>query len=114
MQLKRIVDALGLEVRAGEGGMDRKVEGGYVSDLLSDVIANSKRGDLWITLQIHRNIVAVATLKELAGIVVIGGKQPAEEALKKAEEENLVILTSPLPAFELVGRLYELGIRGSR
>lgn len=114
MKLKQIVDTLGLEVKAGEERMDREVGGGYVSDLLSDVIANSKGGDLWVTLQIHKNVVAVATLKELAGIVVIGGKQPAEETVEKAEEENLVILTSPLPAFELVGRLYELGVRGSR
>lgn len=112
MELKKIVESLGLEVKAGSEGLHREVEGGYVSDLLSDVIANSKRGDLWLTLQVHKNIVAVATLKESAGIVVIGGKTPAEETVKKAEEEGIVLLTSSLPAFELAGRLYELGVHG--
>lgn len=112
MKLKKVVDALNLDVKSGGNVLNRDVEGGYVSDLLSDVIANSQKGDLWLTLQIHKNIVAVATLKELAGIAVIGGKSPADETIQKAEEEGIVLLTSPLPAFELAGRLYELGVRG--
>ena len=114
MELEKVIKAMGFEVRAGSQDLDKQVTGGYVSDLLSDVIANSRKGDLWITLQIHQNIVAVATLKELAGIVVIGGKEPAEETLKKADEENIPIMTSPLLAFETAGKLYELGISGSR
>lgn len=114
MELKRIVESLGLTVNAGEDRLDGEVNGGYVSDLLSDVIAHSQKGDLWITLQVHQNIVAVAILKELAGIVVIGGKEPIEDTLKKAEEEHVPILTSSLPAFEIIGRLYEMGVRGTR
>ena len=114
MKLNRIVESVGLAVNAVKDRLDVEVEGGYVSDLLSDVIANSQKGDLWITLQVHQNIVAVATLKELTGIVVIGGKEPAEDTLKKAEEEHVPILTSPLPAFEIIGRLYEMGVRGKR
>ena len=112
MELHKIVESFGLEVKAGSGILHREVEGGYVSDLLSDVIANSMKGDLWLTLQVHKNIVAVATLKELAGIVIIGGKTPAEETVKKAEEEGIVLLASSLPAFELAGQLYKLGVCG--
>jgi len=112
IELHKIVKSLGLEVKAGSGVLHRRVEGGYVSDLLSDVIANSRKGDLWLTLQVHKNIVAVATLKELAGIVIIGGKTPAEDTIKKAEEEGIVLLTSSLPAFEIAGQLYELGVHG--
>ena len=57
--------------------MERTVEGGYVSDLLSDVIAGAQEGDLWVDLQIHQNIVAVAVLKDLAGILIVGGRNPA-------------------------------------
>ncbi len=114
MKLKKLVDQLSLVVKVGGQGLEKEVEGGYVSDLLSDVMANSQKGDLWITLQVHVNIVAVAVLKELAGIVIIGGKEPEEETLQKAEDENIVILTGSCSAFEVAGRLYQLGLRGRR
>jgi len=112
MELKTIVEKLGLEVKAGENALNRQVEGGYGSDLLSDVIAHSEKGDVWITLQVHQNIVAVAVLKELAGIIIIGGKTPLEETIAKARKEDVVIMTSSLSAFELSGRLYQMGLRG--
>jgi hypothetical protein len=111
MTLGDIIEALALEVRAGSDQMDRVVEGGYVSDLLSDVIAGAKEGDLWITLQLHQNIVAVAFLNNLAGIVIVGGREPEPETLEKAEEQGVPIMVSGLPAYEIVGRLYQMGIR---
>ena len=112
MKLEEISERLNLEVKSASGKLDNEVTGGYVSDLLSDVIANAKEGDIWITLQVHENIVAVASLNELAGIVLINERKPYEDTLIKAEKENIPILLSKLSAFELVGRLYELGIRG--
>ena len=91
--------------------MDRTVEGGYVSDLLSDVIAGAKEGDLWITLQLHQNMVAVAFLNNLAGIVIVGGREPDPDTLKKAEEQGVPIMVSSMPTYELAGKLYEMGIR---
>ncbi len=111
MKLQEIVDSLSLEVKTASSNLTRKVTGGYVSDLLSDVIANSKEGNIWITLQTHQNIVAVATLKELSGIILVNNRIPDAETLKKAEEEGLPIMVSSLPAFEVVGRLYTLGLR---
>ena len=73
----------------------------------------AREGDLWVTLQVHINIVAVAGMKELAGIVLINGREPEAETLKKAESENIPILVSKLSAFELIGRLYKLGISGT-
>ncbi len=90
------------------------MKGGYVSDLLSDVMAQSKEGDIWVTLQAHPNIIAVASLKELAGIVIVQGRKPEEETLKKAQNEEIPILVSDLQAFEIVGRLYQMGISGMR
>jgi len=110
--LKEIVEGLGLEVRSGAHLLDKEVKGGYASDLLSDVMAHAKAGDLWITLQVHLNIVAVATLNDLAGIVLVNGREPEEATLRKAAEEGVVLMVSPLSTFEVVGRLYELGIRG--
>lgn len=112
MKLQEIVDKLSLEVKTASSNLTREVTGGYVSDLLSDVIANSKEGNVWITLQIHQNIVAVATLKELSGIILVNNRNPDADTLKKAEDEGLPIMVSPLSAFELVGRLYNMGLRG--
>jgi predicted transcriptional regulator len=107
-----IAKSFGLETRAGKDHLDEEVTGGYASDLLSDVIAHSRKGNLWITIQTHPNIVAVATMKELAGIILTGGREPDPETLRKAEEEGVPILVSPVFTFELVGRLYQKGISG--
>ena len=113
MTLADLVEPLGLDVRSAHARLTHPVTGGYASDLLSDVIAHAQPGNLWVTLQIHPNIVAVASMKELAGIILVNGRQPEEETLQKAESENLPILVSQLPTFELVGRLYSLGVRGA-
>jgi hypothetical protein len=112
MKLVDLVNVLELEVKSARNSLDREVTGGYASDLLSDVIANSKPGNIWITLQIHVNIVAVASLKELAGIVIVSDRTPQEDTLEKAESEGIPVMVSRLPAFELVGRLYGLGVHG--
>jgi hypothetical protein len=111
-RVRDIISELSLEVKTANGNLEREVTGGYASDLLSDVMANSKQGNIWITLQMHMNIVAVATLKELSAIVLVNNRMPEEDTLKKAEEERIPLLISKLPAFELIGRLYKMGIRG--
>jgi len=111
MKLQEIVNSLSLDVKTPGMDLNREVTGGYASDLLSDVIGNAKEGFIWITLQVHLNIVAVASLKGLSGIILVNNRVPDEDTLKKASEEKIPIMTSPLPAFELVGRLYFLGLR---
>jgi len=114
IEISKIVESLQLEVQCGKDSLAKQVTGGYVSDLLSDVMANSKKDDIWITAQVHPNIVAVAVLKELAGIIIIGDRKPETETIKKAEAEKLAIMSTNLTAFELVGRLYRMGISGLR
>ena len=113
MNLNNIVKEFGLEVKTGSDRLDREVTGGYVSDLLSDVLAHADEGMLWVTLHIHQNIVAVAAHKDLAGIILVQGRDPEKETVIKAEEEGIPIMVSTLSAFELVGRLYKAGIRGA-
>jgi hypothetical protein len=113
MKLSDAVKEFGLEVKAGAGKLDQEVTGGYVSDLLSDVLAHAEDGVLWVTLHIHQNIVAVASHKGLSGIVLVQGRQPEKDTIAKAEEEGIPILVSGLSAFELVGKLYKAGIRGT-
>ncbi|UCF16608.1 MAG: hypothetical protein JSW59_03930 [Phycisphaerales bacterium] len=114
MKLTELVENLNLSVRSAQDGLDREVSGGYASDLLSDVLANGEPGNLWITLQIHQNIVAVASMKEFAGIILVNGREPETDTVEKAEAENIAIMVTELPTFELVGRLYGLGITGTK
>lgn len=114
MQLNVLVKEFGLDVRAGAGSLAREVTGGYASDLLSDVLAHADEGFVWVTLHIHQNIVAVASHKDLSGIILVQGRQPDQDTVAKANEEGIPILVSGLPAFELVGRLYKAGIRGAQ
>ena len=108
MNLGTIVEALNLVVKSGGDRMEVEVRGGYVGDLLSDVMANSREGDIWITRQVHQNIVAVASLKDLAGIILVRGAEPAEDTLEKAVRENIPLLTADMPAFETAGRIYQM------
>jgi hypothetical protein len=108
MTLKEMADRLHLSVRCGGDQLGKNVTGGYAGDLLSDVIANSNAGNVWVTMQVHINIVAIAVLKDLAGIIIVQGRQPTEETLKKASEEKVALFVSDLPAFETTGRLYAL------
>jgi hypothetical protein len=108
MTLRDIVERLHLSVPTGQEHLDKIVSGGYASDLLSDVIANGKEGSVWVTMHTHDNIVAVAVLKDLAGIIIVQGRQPAPETLQKARKEKVVILVSDLPAFETIGKLSTL------
>ena len=113
MKLNDLVKEFSLDVKAGSGNLDQDVTGGYVSDLLSDVLAHAEDGTLWVTLHIHQNIVAVASHKGLSGIVLVQGRVPETDTVAKAEQENIPIMVTELSAFELVGRLYKAGIRGA-
>jgi hypothetical protein len=113
MTLSDLATRLELNVHTTGIPIDRPVHGGYASDLLSDVIGHARKDDLWVTIQVHPNIVAVAVLKELAGIILVGGRLPAEETLAQAEREKIPVLGTAMGTFELAGRLYALGVKGS-
>ena len=98
------------ELKAGEKGLEREVLCGYCGDLLSDVMANSQPGAVWLTVQSHQNIIAVAVLRELAAIVLVNGRSPDEDTRSKAEEESIPLLVTSLSAYDLACRMRESGI----
>lgn len=108
MLLTDIIAKTGLKVVAGDKGLEREVKGAYVSDLLSDVMGRAKEGELWMTLQTHRNTVAVASLKDLAGIIIVNNHEPDAEMLDQAEKDELPVMVTSLSAFEIAGILYNL------
>jgi hypothetical protein len=108
MNIEIIAKELNLKIMSASDKVQNNVSGGYTGDLLSDVMANSHEGDIWITRQVHQNIVAVATLKEHAGIILVNSCEPAKDTLEKAIHEKVPILVSNLSAFELTGKLYNV------
>jgi predicted transcriptional regulator len=112
LTVRDIVDALECEIAAGARQLDNQVTFGYSSDLLSDVMAGAGQGDVWVTVQIHQNIVAVASLTGVSAIVVTGMASLPHETVLKAKEEGIPLLKTVKPSFEVVGILYLMGIRG--
>ncbi len=107
MQLNKLKDVLALEALTPiPPGCS--VEGGYCGDLLSDVLASAKPNDLWITIQRHINVVAVAKVVGIPAILICKGIRPDEEVLKKAETEGLAILSTHEAVFEIAGKVYRL------
>ncbi len=110
MNLRQILAQLPLDVKAGASGLDAQVTGGYAADLLSCAMAGARRGNIWVTLQGHLNVVAIASLNELAAILVTEDKPVAPDTLAKADAEGIPVLSTSLTTFEVVGRLWELGV----
>lgn len=88
-----------------------EVSSGYASDLLSDVLARAKNGALWVTNHKHANIIGVAVMLNLAGVVIAGGVEPDPGTVEKAKEEKVSLLTTEMTLYEAVGKMYELGIK---
>jgi len=108
MKVSELVSHLGLTVFSGETGLENEMTGGYVSDLLSDVMGFAREGDVWITLQTHQNVMAVASLKDLAAVILVKGFQPEPETMAHSNREGIPLLGTTLSTFEVAGRLYQL------
>jgi hypothetical protein len=112
MNLQEIIERLELRVLTEPRDFsDIRPEGGYASDLLSCVMAGAKKRSVWITLQAHLNIVAVAALLEVAAIIITENAQPDEASIAKANEHGVILLSTPEPTYTVNGRLWELGLR---
>ncbi|MDY6801557.1 MAG: DRTGG domain-containing protein [Bacteroidota bacterium] len=107
MKVSDIVDKFNLKVFSGKSGLDREVNGGYVSDLLSDVMGNSKEGQIWITLQTHKNVMAIASLKDLAAVILVKGFKPNDDTMKQSEIEGVPVLGTTENTFEMSGKLFQ-------
>lgn len=108
MKVSDIIEKLDLKVMGGHEGLKNEVSGAYASDLLSDVMGNAREGQVWITLQTHRNVMAVASLKEVAAVIIVQGLKAEENTIEQSNDEGIPLLSSHLEAFELSGKLYQL------
>jgi hypothetical protein len=102
-----IIQELNLLVFQGSDQVHRPVKGAYAGDLLSDVMGKAREGELWVTMQTHRNIIAVASLKELSAILIVNGGKPDSDTIAAAAKEGVVLLGSEDPSFDTCGKLYQ-------
>jgi predicted transcriptional regulator len=103
-----IINELKPDVITGSEKLRKAVTGAYASDLLSDVMGKAREGEVWITMQTHPNILAVAALKELSAILIVNGGKPGKEMIDAAERESIVLLGTVEKAFTVCGKLYKL------
>lgn len=108
MVVKDIAEKLGLTLKCGGDGADREVSGGYVGDLLSLVMGKAQSGNAWVTIQTNINIMAVASLTDVAMIILAEGLSPDDNTAKRADMEEIPIYSSEKTAFELVCELKDL------
>jgi len=108
MKVTDIVEKLNLKVYSGHEGLGREISGGYASDLLSDVMGHADAGEVWITIQTHRNVMAIASLRDLAAVIITCGEMPGEDTMTQSNEEAIPVLGTDLPTFELAGRLHSI------
>jgi hypothetical protein len=109
MTLAELAKKLGLRIL--NEMHDKDVEGAFVSDMVSDVMAGAKPGNLWVTTQTHKNIVAAANLVDISGIVVTRKKAVPKETLEMADRAELTILAADLETYSVVGTLHAAGVK---
>jgi hypothetical protein len=114
MNLDQIIQVLNLTVLTNQKDFSEITpQSGYTSDLLSCVMAGASHKSIWVTLQAHTNIVAVAALLELSAIIITEGAAPDQITIDKANEEGITLLSSKEQSYTVVGKLWEMGIRGN-
>ncbi|MBN2807074.1 MAG: serine kinase [Prolixibacteraceae bacterium] len=108
MKVIDLVQQLNLKVFTPGIELDRTVSGAYVSDLLSDVMGHAREDQVWITLQSHLNVVAIASLKDLSAVLLVKGIVPPDEVIRKAEAEGIVMLGTLEQTFDVSGKIYKM------
>ncbi len=110
MNVSEFASKLGARMLTGETGSERQVGGMHCGDLLSWVMSHAKKGEAWVTVHTHLNIVAVATLTELSCIVIPEGIEVEETTLKRAEQEGIPVIGSELSAYRICCIAHECGL----
>lgn len=111
MTVNDICSALGGELQsAGDGG--REVTGATAGDLLSFIMGNAREGCVWVTIQAHLNVAAVAVLKDLPLIILASGRKAPEDLVDRCTAEKIALLSVPESLYEVCGNLSALGVKG--
>ena len=112
MTVKEVMELIEAKDMTPETDKNTEVSCGYTCDLLSWVMAHGAAGMAWVTVQTHMNVIAVASLMEMAAVIIPEGIEMEAPSLEKAKEEGITVLESPLTAYEICARLAEAGLPG--
>lgn len=87
---------------------DAYFEGVYAGDLLSHVMAHAKENNLFLTIMSNLNTIAVASLLDMPVIVLAENVKPTEEMINKADDENIIIISSKYNVVDIIRKIYEI------
>ena len=107
MTIREITAALGAEI-CQDAFDDEELTGAYTSDLLSDVMAYAKDGGALITIQAHKNTVAVATLVNISVIIICNSRPLPDDMLEAAKDEGIAVLRTNENQFTVSGKLWAM------
>lgn len=107
MKISDLIRALSLKALALPDA-EREIEGVYIGDLLSWVMGRAESQNVWITIMSNINIVAVASLADIACVLLAEGVELDPETCEIAEQKGVNILSSPMTAYELAVQLSKL------
>ncbi len=105
--VKSLMENLGLKTL--NGFFNKPVSGVFVSDMVSDVMNGAAPGNLWVTVQTHKNIIAAANLVDVSAIIVTRGKSVPKETLDIADRVELTIFSTQMETFGLCAELSQVG-----
>ncbi len=107
MDVKNLVEKLGLKVLCGEN-LEREISGCYCGDLLSWVMSRANEGDVWLTVMGNINSVGVAVLADVACIVLTENAALDEDALKRAIQNDVIILQTDKNSYQMAAAISKL------
>ena len=90
---------------------DKDIEGVYISDMVSDIITGAKANGILVTLQTHKSLIAAANLVDVAAVVFVRGKKPAEDVIELAQKAGIGLFVTNMDTWSFAMKLNEIGIK---
>ncbi len=107
MDIKELKEKLDLTLVCGDD-LERKITGCYCGDLLSWVMSRAREGDVWLTVMGNVNSIGVAVLADVACIVLTENAAFDDDALKRAEQNGVVVLKTPKNTYQTAAEISRL------
>ncbi len=109
MTVKELKENLNLQYICNENIAEEKaVTGCYCGDLLSWVMSRATEGDAWLTVMGNVTSIGVAVLADVACIILTENAPADADAIKRAEENEVIILSTDKNSYEIAVEISKL------